>query len=290
MRVRLRDEVLGGFPARSPLEWQPRTIPMAGEREIMLTTEFGVRSRGVLTGAWENRRGTAIVIGMESEGSDAIARGEFGSNALAQESRRGAGGVLKLPHPRGTRGPQTELMPVAGVIDHSVAEWALWVGRPLLGQWVWDILRWLDFLDEYATAVAKTAGGSAASVRPYTLASAGPMSVPAMVAAALDTRIESVACRGGLVSYVARLTKPWAGLPMGLAVPNIFDVGDIGQLAALIAPRPLRVEGGVEPDGDAATGDRLSESFRFTADVYRLLGAAENLRITPAAAASSSRS
>ena len=35
------------------------------------------------------------------------------------------------------------------VPDHNaVAEWGLWVGRPLLGQWVWDIIRWLDFLDE----------------------------------------------------------------------------------------------------------------------------------------------
>ena len=34
--------------------------------------------------------------------------------------------------------------------DHNTAEWSLWIGRPLLGQWVTDVVRLLDVLDETA--------------------------------------------------------------------------------------------------------------------------------------------
>jgi hypothetical protein len=70
---------------------------------------------------------------------------------------------------------------------------------------------------------------------------------------------------------------------MGLLAPNLLDVGDIGHLAALVAPRPLAIASGLEPEGTAATPERLVEAFAFTRGVYRLLGASGSFTIGPAA-------
>ena len=88
-----------------------------------------------------------------------------------------------------------------------------------------------------------------------------------------------VVCSDCLVSFVGQKAKPWKGVPMGLVAPDILDVGDVGHLAALVAPRPLVVSGGVEPEGETASSQRLSDAFAFTRGVYRLLGASARLTL-----------
>ncbi len=169
--------------------------------------------------------------------------------------------------------------PVAGVADHTAAEWGLWVGRPLLGQWVWDIIRWIDLLDGLRQNQIKSPKELAMPNRPFILIGLGAMSLPAILAAALDSRVAGVACSDCLVSFVSRGVKPWSGVPMGLIAPNILDVGDVGHLAALVAPRPLVVSSGLEPEGGRAGQDRLRDAFGFTRAVYSLLGASGSLAL-----------
>src|SRR5262249_58846966 len=128
---------------------------------------------------------------------------------------------------------------------HAVAEWGLWVGRPLVGQWVWDIVRWLDLLESVRSNQLK-APREFTPNPPHILVAQGSMSVPAILAAALDSRVAGVVCSDCLVSFVGGGARPWSELPMGLAVPNVLDVGDIGHLAALVAPRPLVISSGRE--------------------------------------------
>jgi len=115
--------------------------------------------------------------------------------------------------------------------------------------------------------------------RPYLVVGVGPMSLPAIIAAALDPRIAAVACTECLVSYVGGTEKPWRRLPMGLIAPNILELADVGQLAALAAPRPLAIGRCVEPDGELASAERVRGAFAYSDRVYRLLGAAEKLKI-----------
>ena len=122
---------------------------------------------------------------------------------------------------------------------------------------------------------------------PYILVGLGTMSVPAILAAALDSRIAGVACSDCLVSYVGREAKPWSGVSMGLLAPGILDVGDVGHLAALVAPRPLVISSGVEPEGDRVRGGRLLDYFAYTRAVYGLLDAGRNLTLDRAAEVSS---
>ena len=35
---------------------------------------------------------------------------------------------------------------IGGAPDHNTAQWGLWIGRPLLGQWALDVRRLLEFV------------------------------------------------------------------------------------------------------------------------------------------------
>ena len=55
-----------------------------------------------------------------------------GSHAIAMELRT-TGSRLGYPADKVGRSP-----------DHNSAEWGLWLGRPLLGQWVFEVRQFLD--------------------------------------------------------------------------------------------------------------------------------------------------
>ena len=278
MRAQLRDRILGGFPQKTPLEPQLRIGPKGVD--VTITTERGIRARGRAVFGSGTRPGTAIVLGAEPD--DPAEPGAATASELDKvcSKWRDAGlSTLALTRPRGTGAWLAGVAPVAGVADHDVAEWGLWVDRPLLGQWVWDIVRWLDFLDETRGNPREGRSQPAPPNRPFVLIGLGAMSAPALLTAALDPRVAAVACSDGLVSFVGRKGKPWSRLPMGLIVPNILDVGDLGHLAALVAPRRLVITSGVEPEGHAATADRLAEAFSFTRSIYDLLGSGASLKL-----------
>ena len=123
-------------------------------------------------------------------------------------------------------------------IAHSSEEnyaWAsLILGRPLLGQRVADILVLVGALHEYG------------AVR---LAANGELTVPALFAAALDQRIDSVYLAGGLISYRNLVETETYKAPLANLLVNVLAETDLPQLAASIAPRPVTLSGAVEASG-----------------------------------------
>ena len=141
---------------------------------------------------------------------------------------------------------------IGRAVDHNSAEWSLLIGRPLLGQWVIDVRQLLSVIDSKTGGLPKTVA----------VAGIGPASLIALAAAALDQRISRVASIGGLVSYVTE--QPYENQRLGLMVPGILrEVGDIPQLASLIAPRRLVIAGG-------ATRGRPSSKLRIRSPALRL--------------------
>jgi dienelactone hydrolase len=257
LRVSLRDRILGGFPAKVPLE--PTRKRQHDAEEVTIATERDFRSRGVFRSAL-TAKGTAIVLSPgPTAGVEREARHRAEIDRIEREWHEAGFNTLELGNPRGAG----ETAEVAGVADHTAAEWGLWVGRPLLGQWVWDIVRWLDFVVE----------------RPVVVVGLGGMGLPAILAAGLDHRVAGVVCTECLVSFVGRTAGSWKGVPMGLIAPNILDLGDVGQLAGLVAPRPMVIVRGLEPEGNVASSARLGEAFAFTRAVYSLLKAPDKLAL-----------
>jgi dienelactone hydrolase len=154
--------------------------------------------------------------------------------------------------------------------DHNTAEWSLWLGRPLLGQWVVDVRCLLESL--------KMQDGKLPPE--ILLAGVGPAGLVALCTAALDERITQVATLETLTTYVT--DEPYRGQRLALMVPGILrDAGDIPHLAALVAPRRLVAAGGVLPAGRPLDAAQLRDAFAFTRAVYDVERAAENCYVLP---------
>ena len=153
--------------------------------------------------------------------------------------------------------------------DHNSAEWAMWLGRPMLGQWVRDLM----------VAVNYQASASGNEKNEATVFAKGSAGIVALCAAALDTRITGVVLLGAPASYVTEL--PYEKQRLGIMAPGIVrDVGDIAQLAALIAPRRVIVAGAVSAVGKPLTHAEAEAQFASTRAVYRQLGAESQFRVT----------
>jgi cephalosporin-C deacetylase-like acetyl esterase len=171
-----------------------------------------------------------------------------------------AGWAVSAPALRATGETKAAGDAVRTAPDHNSAEHALWVGRPLLGQWVFDVQCLLDWL----------------AIQPgldkerFAVAGVGQAGLVAVCAAALlDDRVSAAAVVDAPASYVTEQAYP-DGTHMGLLAPGLLRVGDVPQLAALAAPRRLVVAGGVSSQGKPLAEKALKEAYAFTASVYKL--------------------
>ncbi len=159
---------------------------------------------------------------------------------------------------------------IAGAPDHNSAEHALWVGRPLLGQWIHDVQCLLDWL----------ALQPSLDRRRLAVAGIGQAGILALAASGLlDDRVATVLALDAPVTYVTE--EAYApGTAMGLLAPGILHWADVPHLAALSAPRRLSVAGGVSPQGKRLTGDALQQAYGFTHGVYRACKVQNHLTVT----------
>ena len=135
------------FLGRCPMEPQSQMGPDGVE--ITIATEPGIRLGAVAVFGKTTQKGTAIILSAGPKPDGEFKAKERGAlDAILRKWRQAGHGTLELSGFRGTGRWLANIGPVAGVRDHTPAEWGLWVNRPLLGQWVWDIMRWLDLLDE----------------------------------------------------------------------------------------------------------------------------------------------
>jgi dienelactone hydrolase len=151
---------------------------------------------------------------------------------------------------------------VRTVADHNEAEWGLWVGRPLFGQWIRDIQAWIDarvHMNFRAPQALEVVGVGAFGI------------VAALAAASRTSQIHRIGLLNPLVSFVGPDSSPWSGVPMGMIVPGLLETADVGQLLALASPLPLTIAGGIEPTGGAASPERRQAAFGFTRQVYKTL-------------------
>lgn len=131
---------------------------------------------------------------------------------------------------------------------------ALMFNRTLIGERVWDIMRLIDYaetrpdIDTSRIAVTGNSGGGTAS----------------LFAAALEPRI-GVAIPG---SYVCTFLDSIAGMRHCACnyIPGLLELGEMADVAGLIAPRPLLVVNGKEDpifpiDATRATFERIQQIY-----------------------------
>jgi hypothetical protein len=256
MVARLRKDVFGGFPKA------PKPDAKLGKRETadgVVTTPLVIDPEPelplpvLLRFKQANVRQPACVL-LHLDG-----KGEAWKHPLAKELLE-AGWAVATPDLRATGETKPGGDAVGVAPDHNSAEHALWVGRPLLGQWVFDVLCLLDWLDLQP----------ALDMKKLAVVGLGQAGIVALCASALlEERVHAVASVDGPTTYVTEETYG-AGTRMGLLAPGILRVGDVPHLAALSAPRKLLVAGGVGPQGAKLKEKELLETFAFPRDVYKL--------------------
>ena len=263
------ENVLGGMPGASPLN--ARATNRADQKAVELTfeTEPGLEIYALCDELIQTAKGRklAVIIDVEQGAMQAF------SGERAAELRS-EGWTIVAPELRATGRLAVASDKIGNAPDHNSAEWSLWIGRPLLGQWAWDLRRTLD-------AYAEKCGGLPAEITMIGERSSG---IIGLTAAALDTRLTQVTTYDSLASYVS--DQPFRGQRLGVLVPGLVrDVGDVANIAALIAPRTLNICGGVTGNAQPVPLTSLQEFYSKTLGVYEKMQAADRVTLTNGSAA-----
>ena len=115
--------------------------------------------------------------------------------------------------------------------EESYAWASLMLGRSLLGQRVTDLLAVIEALS------AREWGGTPL------LAARGRLTVPALCAAFLSSKISGLYLTGHLISWRSLVETEMYDHPFANFVPNILRSTDLPELAAAIAPRKIIIAG-----------------------------------------------
>lgn len=260
LRQTLAQTVLRSGVQSAAAELKPsNTSP---QQNISIVPESGLQLAATQTvGKAPNRPGTVIILSLDGES-------RLSNNQLAKTVHESGRRVVTL-NLRATGEHAYPRDKVGRAPDHNTAEWSLWLGRPLLGQWV---------LDLRSTITTLTNNGYADDG--LTVIGNGPAGIVALCAAAIDNRIDHVVTVGALASFVS--DTPYENQRLGI-LPNgiIRDVGDVAHIAAMVAPNKLTICGGVNGAGQQLNEESLRATFAPTRHVFELSGTRGQFSVFP---------
>ncbi len=148
--------------------------------------------------------------------------------------------------------------------DHA-AHTAMLIGRTLIGERVWDVCRAIDVLEaipeinkDKIGVMGNSGGGTAA-----------------YYSACMEPRIKAVMPSCSVCSF--RDSIAWKHHCACNYIPGIAQYFDMGELAALIAPRPLVVVAGQKDDGFHIDG--VHKVYKTIEAIYSKAGAENNCRL-----------
>jgi dienelactone hydrolase len=94
-----------------------------------------------------------------------------------------------------------------------------------------------------------------------------------------EQKVDAVALDGGLASFQSVLESPFIYLPHDSAVPGALTVGDLCDVAAELAPRPLRLQSLVDGRNRPVSLESLQRAYAPALSEYRAAGASERLEL-----------
>lgn len=212
--------------------------------------------------------GKAAVAGCRDDARVAAAIRRYHADYGAQLAR--AGFMVFCPDARGF-GERREAADAANPMAAScrlIANMAMPLGLTVTGLWVWDLRRLIDYIETRSDCVPGRIGCVG-------LSGGGHQT---LWTAALDERIRCAVVSGYFYGCRDSLLEMSDNCACNY-VPHLWEHMDMGDIGALIAPRPLLIETGRRDPLNGARGARNAvEQARVTRRAYRLLGAAGNLR------------
>ena len=259
VRAQLQKEVTGmlALPQqRSPLHSRIRsTNPRKNAviEEIQFESEPGMRVPGwFVRPALKSESGSTVLYLTDDGGDDVVAEPGSMDHLLA------AGHAVCAIDLRGT-GLTTPRFPYGGPnyyngsvqLDERFAWTCLVMGKPVIGQRVWDTLRAIDYLVSRSDV-------NASQIR---IAGVGSSGLAAMMAALLDPRVRSVLVNRTLASYGSILESENYSVNLAYFVPGILRRFDVPQIALALGPRPCWILNAVDPNGQVLSEGAVREKY-----------------------------
>jgi cephalosporin-C deacetylase-like acetyl esterase len=233
-----------------------------------------------------------VVVGFAQEGkqafltkrSETIAALLDGGSAVCLPDLRGTGETRPGDDSRGRQSTATAL---------SSSE--LMLGQTLVGSRLRDlrtVLRYLRSRSELDPARVALWGDSFALANPADRNLKVPLDAEdlpgqaeplggllALFGALYEEDVRAVAAQGGLTGYHAILDSPFCYVPHDVIVPGALTAGDLGDVAAALAPRPLRLEALVDGLNRRAPAAALAAAFTPARTAYGAASAADRLHL-----------
>lgn len=180
-----------------------------------------------------------------------------------------AGFITFCPDARGF-GERQETAAKSNILASS-CQWlnnmAYPLGQTVTGMWTWDLHRLIDYIQSRPDCRADQIGCAG-------LSGGG---LQTLWATALDERIRCAVISGYLYGYKESLLDAHTNCSCNY-IPHLYEYVDMGDIAALIAPRPLLVETGSKDPLNGASGlENVYSQMKIIRTAYRLLGAESRL-------------
>jgi dienelactone hydrolase len=232
------------------------------ENRLWIETEVGISLPVSIRQAGENSRQRVILLDLE-KGTGAT------TSALADSLLQAGIDVIGIDlRATGSMAPKGDA--IRRTKDHNSFQWGLWIGRPLITQWVVDIRRLLD-------ALSLQPGSRRSQV---SLLGVGAAGIVASCAATIDKRVDRIALLESPLSFIT--DQPYPEGRAGILIPGILKkVGDVAQLLALSAPRPTLVSAGTAGNGEPLSVEDIKQTLAYTSSVYELTNRPAGLTIRP---------
>lgn len=288
LRERLRE--LTGMNSMEKCEFRPQTLEEVKcggytRRKMLIHTEPDIITPFYLLipeGLKQGERRAVVIAshGHSSSGKEAVA-GVRSSPAMAQtidhyhynygEVLAQKGYIVICPDARGFGerreryyqgdGPEQFMRSSCDYLNVM----AISLGQTVTGMWTWDLMRLVDY-----SLTREDVNGHVASVG---LSGGGLQS---LWLSALDERIECSVVSGYFYGYLESLLIRFNCLCN--YVPNLWTTADMGDIGALIAPRPLLVETGDQDELNGQSGlANVTNQIKTVQKAMELTGKPENL-------------
>jgi dienelactone hydrolase len=138
--------------------------------------------------------------------------------------------------------------------ENAYAWASLILGSPLLSQRITDIV---------ALAQALSSGDSIARNRRIVIAARGRLTVPALFAFNICSKIDSLYLAGGLISYRSILETEMYNQPLANFAWSLFHQTDLPLLASHSAPRRIQIAGAVDAANVPVPLSELGKVYNF---------------------------
>jgi dienelactone hydrolase len=270
---------------------QVETVEGIRVERLSLRVENGIELPMLLlqTPIIEGRRRPVVVM-VSQAGKQEFLKSR--SEVVAQWLR--AGFAVCLPDVRGTGETSLQSRAWRGS-ETSMSQAELMLGQPMLGSRLRDLRSVMGYLRRrpelagdrlvlWGDSFAETNAPDRIVQVPLDAAKMPAIAEPlggllALMGALFEESVQAAYVGGGLAGYESLMNSPFVYVHHDAVVPGALSVGDLGDVAAAVAPRPLLVNGAVDGLNRRVTTELLSTAFNATRSGYRATQADAKLRL-----------